>query len=39
MIYIMNDGSMKRKGKFALKQLNYRAIEQMTFDHDALGPP
>ena len=27
------------KVKFAFKQLNYRAKEQMTFDHDALGPP
>ena len=27
------------KVKFAFKQQNYRAKEQMTFDHDALGPP
>ena len=25
------------KVKFVFKQLNYRAKEQMTFDHDALG--
>ena len=27
------------KVKLTFKQLNYRAKEQMTFDHDALGPP
>ena len=27
------------KVKFAFKQLNYRANEQMTFDYDAIGPP
>ena len=27
------------KVKLTFKQLNYRAMEQMTFDHDALGPP
>ena len=25
--------------KLTFKQLNYRAKEQITFDHDALGPP
>ena len=39
MIYTMNNGSMERKGKICFKQLNYRAMELMTFDHDALGPP
>ena len=29
----------KEKVKVAFKQLDYRAMEQMTFDHDALGPP
>ena len=28
-----------KKVKLTFKQLNYRAMEQMTFDHDALGPP
>ena len=27
------------KVKLTFKQLNYRASEQMTSDHDALGPP
>ena len=28
-----------KKVKLTFKQLNYRAKEQMTIDHDALGPP
>ena len=28
-----------KKVKVAFKQLNYRAKEQKTFDHDAPGPP
>ena len=27
------------KVKLTFRQLNYRVKEQMTFDHDALGPP
>ena len=27
------------KVKLTFKQLNYKAKEQMTFDHDALGSP
>ena len=41
-IHDLHNGIMvlwNKKVKLTFKQLNYRVKEQMTFDHDALGPP